>query len=488
MKVVGLFTVLLVIASVNAGILKSKVTLNLLDSVSSMPVQNFTLYPNLTDAVATSVQGAFNARILDLGAKKIALTGSENFYAPFANVYSTAVSYDITNGLLNEVSRLFVPKNVGTSNTVISPNPLKRYVATSRYQSVFSTVFYLPHIYTIQLNSFDANGVINQTPSLVFNMLSLNPLFYNDTIAYNGICGVSDDGKYLLNTYALRSGYPGLIIGQKYAMMKVADDLSSLDLKATIDTAPTGIPSLYSFCQGSVMWKLKNSNTKYGVVIAEDSWNFTNILGLTAQISYYVFDEADNSFVHKASDWVSQYIQGYDVDTNKGRVYTISNAVSSDGVVPQQNARMPYDNPSVDKDSELRVWKLDENAETLTYKGGVNLNMDGIQVNAAKDGRKLLVTAAPAIAVDIFLTPFPALGAYSFRYGNTVVTAYRVSGEGDVNLNQESQSSASPLAFGLAFDDSCELALVCGQSTYLSLDGNLVGMKNTQLYEITDDS
>lgn len=478
---------LLTISSATSSVLKSKVKATLLDARSSIPVSKFQTYGSLMDAVSTSVQGSFHARVVEGVGYKLAGSGFENFYPPFPEVYPQAVIYDISQDSLIETDRIYGPVGVACTNALFSDDPENLFIATSTFKPSGPIIsMYVPQDFPINMYRYYVNGTIDKTPVYTFDMSTLHPEFYNKSAAYTGLAAISKDSKYLMATYALGVNFP-FITGQKMTLLKVESDLS-LTVAATIDHRPSGIAGFQSFPQGLEMVRLDNS-TKYLLFSAENSWNLFNPLGLTAQVATYMFDSADNSLVVVDTDWVSQYMQGYAVDTVNKLFYTFSNEVSSDGISTHQFARSPYNNPSTDKDSELRVWGYEDDG-TLTYLGGVDMGVDGIQVRPSNNGDLLALTYNPIIGTDIFLTNFTSLGPYSRRYTPTTLAFFEVTkktGE-PLKLTLESLSGAAPLSFGLAFDAADEYFTIFGQSTYRFTPGvgaaMTAGQKDAALYKI----
>lgn len=442
------------------------------------------------DAQKSAVEGSFYAAIVDTIQAKLLFSGYEGFYAPYVDVYPSAVFYDVSNSDIVETSRLWVPQGSGQTNALIPPTAARRYVAISRYTPVGVVSPYVTHKFIIYIYNYSADGIIDSVPVATYDMSALAPNFYNKSVAYTGLSGISVDGKYLMVTYAVGLPILGAVTGQKHAILSVSDDHSTLTPVAILDTLPTGFPRLYSFPQKTVLYPTAADSTKYHFVSADNSWNLTSPLGFTASITSYIFDSVASTVSFVAADPVAQYIQGFDVDRKNGLVYTITNEVSSDGISTLQFPRVPYANAATDKDSELRAWKLDS-LGNLTYKGGINLGSDGIQVHPSPNGKFLAVTFAPIIGNDVQYTNFTALGNISRTYSPNTLALYKVKLDKDDKLwlDVRDITGASPLTFGLAFDASSSLLGVAGQSTYRNLSpSHRAGQKDTQLYKLLDYS
>ena len=493
----GLMTLIVLWCAIGAmadvlggSLLKSDEQLHLLDSYSVISESTYQQHPDLYDAQKSAVEGSFYAAIVDTLQAKLLFSGYEGFYAPYENVYPSGVFYDVSFGNITEVSRLSVPVGSGQTNALIPINAAERYIAISRYTPVGFVSPYVTHSYIIYLHNYSALGVVDQSPAAAYDMSGLAPNFYNKSVAYTGLSGISSDGKFVIGTYAVGLPVLGAVTGQKHVILRVASDHSGLTPVVTIDTVPTGFARLFSFPQKTVLFPTTADPTKYHFVSADNSWNLTAPLGFTAGVSSYIFDSVANTLTLVDSEPVAQYIQGFDVDRKNGIVYTITNEVSSNGVSTLQFARTPYANAAVDKDSELRAWKLDISGN-LTYLGGLELASDGIQVHPSPNGKYLAITYASIIGNDVQYTNFTGLGNISRTYSPTTLNLYKVKldKDGVLSLDLRDTSSASPLTFGLAFDAKSALLGVAGQSTYRVLpNGYRAGQKDTQLYEVVDHS
>lgn len=487
-KVVSLTVLAVLSLVVGNSLLASDFHLDLRSSSSVISPSKYQQYPDLYSAQSSALQGSFYAAVIETSTTKLLFSGYEGFYAPYPDVYPSAVLYNVSGHELLETSRLFVPAGSGQTNALISSDPNNRYIAISRYTPIGFVSPYVTHSFIIYLHNYSVDGVIDPISCASYDLSQLAPNFYNKSIAYTGLSGISSDGKWLLATYAVGYPYIGGVTGQKHVLLRVADDHTSLTASVTIDTLPTGFNSLFSFPQKNVLFPTISDPTKYHFVSADNSWNLTDPLGFTSSVSSYIFDSIANTLTFVDSSFIAQYIQGFSVDHKNHLVYTISNEVSSNGVSTLQFARVPYNNAAADKDSELRAWKLNVDGKLL-YQGGLELGSDGIQVQPSPNGKFLAVTYASIIGNDVQYTTFTGLGNISRIYSPTVVNLYKVkvTGKG-VSLDLLDTSSASPLSFGLAFDsDSCMLA-VAGQSTYRVLpNGYRAGQKDTQIYEISEE-
>jgi hypothetical protein len=483
--------ILLCIVGLSAAqdLLKSAAALELLDSVSAISESTFLAYPGLNDALSAETQGCFNSELIELNSgTSLLVHGYENFYPAYDHINPVFVVYDVTNDTLVEKSRLSAPYVTGQTNAVVSKNPNNLYVAYSPVSPILpyppNVAPFLPSIYTINLHQLSQQGILNPVPSTVFFMSTLAANIYNSSIAYNGLGGISDDGEYLIGTYATGIGYPFVLTGQKLVILHVEAGGSSLIPVVTIDADPTGLPNMYSFPQGISMVKDSVDSNKYHLIAAMNSWNFSNVLGDAATMSYYVFNKSASSLVRLSTDPVNQYITGYSFDSKNGRVFAITNEADIGKAVRQQLSA-PYHNGAADKNAELRAWSLNLNQGVLVYQGGIVLNQDGMQIRASNDGKVLAVTTAPNVVSDFFTTNLNPFSTTAFRYGANVLTMYSVNGNSQISLKQESSSSASPLSFCLSFNKAGDRLSVGGQPTYKSQNGVVIGHKDVQLYKVT---
>jgi len=476
----------LILGGYSANLLRTDAGLKLRDSVSAISIDTFLNNSGLSDTL--QAEGCFNSEFLRIGSKRLLAQCYENFYAPKADLLPGCIIYDTSNDTLAEVSRLNTADNRGRSNAFPSPNPALRYVASSLYRPLNLSLrgaqaAFSPNVFSIELHRYDASGHLEASPAIDLNMQTLNPLFYWYSISYNGLCGVSDDGKILLSTYLT------VLQTQVYTLLKVNDNITSLTPLVTVEASPTEKAGYNSFCQTARLWRDKKDANIYHAIIPENSWNLLNPVGVTAQLSYWILDTASNTFVRQATDWLPRYIQGLHVDINKGRVYSISTKATPEGEPSSmQVPRAPYNNSAIDKAYNLRVWEVDTKKHTLNYKGGINTESDGYQVRASADGSLLAVTDSPLLVATIAYTVNNPLSDIAYNYAPNTVSVYSVSGNANLRLQLESAASASITSFCLSFDGNDRLA-VGGTSTYQRLASALggydeTGQKNVQLYSI----
>lgn len=476
------------------NLLRSKRLLELKDSYSSIPLSLFAQYPNLSDDLSGAVAGVFNSTFVNDSNTRRLFTGYENFYVATANTYPALVSYDTTDDKLTEVSRVYVKQYSGTANTVLSSNPERRYGIVSTYQSIAAPrIPFIKNSFILDVHTYDQNGVFVQNPVLSYDIKQLDPNYYDASISYNGLAGISTDAKYILVTYAVGGPAVGAVTGQKLEIMEISQDGTTLTSRAKIDTPPTEKPGLHSFPQGSIMFLQKNSTTKYNIISAMNSWNLANALGTTSQMSYFVFDSVADTLVLKDTQWVSQYIQGYDVDIANMLAWSVTNSTNTINVSIKQNGYLPYDNPAIDKDYELKAWKINETLGKIVYNGGVSLKQDGIQVRASPNGKVLAITSSPVILTDVYPSTANALSPIAGRYGPCVLKVYRLRKNG--SLEECDSSAASPLSFGLAWSEDSATLAVSGQTVYRTVtvqtpfgaSTRTAGIKSDQLYNVIDN-
>jgi len=468
------------------NVLKASYSLNLKDSISSIPKSAF-VDTNLYTQVSGRIQGTFNN--IFVKDTDLYLAGYENSYAPAADTFPQLITYNISGDQFVELSRVYCRPNTGLSNTVVSSNKNRLYGASSTYASILPgnpSQSFVTHFFKVEIHPISADGILSQTPSIVFDLKQLDAAYYDQTIAYNGIGGISSDAKYILVTYATGVGIPGILTGQKFEVLELSDDLTTLTSVAKANAPPTNVPGTVSFPQGSVMWPKKGSSTKYNIISAMASWNFSYPFGLDANMAYYVFDSENGTLELKATVPLPAYPQGYDVDEENGFVYAVTNEVS-DGISARQDSPQPFGNDAEDKNYEFRVMELKENQETLVHVGGIDLEGAGIQVRSSHDGKTVAVTTSSSSLFN-YLVPNPGdfFSPVARIFSPSIVNLYKRSGS-KLELTGSSVS-ASPLSFGLAWTADDSRLAVSGQATYLQVGTQTTGQKSDQLYEVIKNS
>lgn len=471
----------------SAPMLRADAKLRLLDAYSAIPVEEFLNIPDLQKRLGAAVQGGWVAEFVR---DDLVATGYENFYNS-DNVFPGVVLYNTTDDQLVETDRVPVPAFAGLASSAVSANADRPLTAMSLYESVgVPGVAFLPHRYTIRIDRFNVQtGQFDDAPALEFDLSQVDDDIYNATIAYNGVAGMSKDGRYLLLTYGIGvpapPGFPfgQVLTGNRYAMAELAADGSSLTVLAILDSPPTDKVGLHSFPQKAIMTPMKSDSTVYNVLVPTNSWNLAAPFGTTAQMCYYTFDTKTNAFAAHGCVWAPQYIQGAGYDTERGRFYGICNGVTDNGLSANQIQRQPYDNPAVDKSYNLRMHAINEQARTITYRGGVNTYSDGIQVQPSRDGKTLFTVTAPAIFNSVFSTASNPISPVGRLFAPNTGTTYSVRGNG-VLVMQDSAALA-PLTFGVGFDSTGNRVAVSGQDTYAQLDGVFAGLQGNQLFELS---
>ncbi|MCA1799897.1 MAG: hypothetical protein LC650_01200 [Actinobacteria bacterium] len=469
------------------SMLKSKAKLTTLDAYSAIPIDDFITIPDLQRRVGTAAQGGWVAEFVT---DNVVATGFENLYN-IDNVFPGVILYNTFGDELAETDRIQVPPFVGLASSAVSANEARPLTAMSFYESVgLPGVAFLPHKYTVRIDRFDVQtGQFDATPALEYDLSQVDPDFYNATIAYNGVAGMSKDGRYLVLTYGTGTpappGFPfsQFLTGNRYAIAELAADGSSLTILAILDSPPTGKPGIFSFAQKAIMTPMKRDGSVYNVLIATDSWNLQAPFGTTAQMCYYTFDTATNAFDEHGCVWAPEYIQGVGYDTENQLLYGIGNRIADGDITASQIPRTPYDNPAEDKTYNLRIHEIDEKKREISYKGGLDTQSDGIQVQPSRDGKTLMTVTAPAITTSVFSTMNNPLSTIGRLFSPNMATTYTVRGKG--KLEMQDSAVVAPLTFGIGFDSSGDRAFMSGQDTYVDVDGNVAGLKGNQLFGIS---
>lgn len=437
----------------------------LLDAKASIPPGDYG--PHLNDQLSALTQGAFGKRAIvddEHGAKWYG-GGFETFYAPVDGILPALVLYDISDDTLNETGRVPLAKDVGLSSSVFSPAADRPYGAVSTYESTTGGIIG-PHEFFIDVHAYDEHGQYAQAPES-FDMGSIDGI-YNLTIAYNGLAGVSGDGKYMLLTYALGVGIPGVLGGQQLAVL----DSDAMQVVAAVDATPTGIPGEYSFAQTCNMWETYGGH--YSIVCAEDSWNLTNPRGSTAFVALYSFD--GESLERIDSQPAPYYIE--DLDVSRGLVVT-TGIYAPDHVSNWFFPNAPYENGSPDPSANLRVYRVAPHG--LEYLGGLDLGASAHGV--AISGKTLAVASAPATYTHVFTVHnITTLSPTAYRYTPQTLTLYDVVSVFSYGLVSPYASyGVAPLTYGIAFSGDRSRLATGGHASYQELGS---GFKDTSLLRI----
>lgn len=457
--------------------------INLQSSISVTPIETYLSNPSLADDFASTIQGAFNGGFVEdsVTSQLSYIQAYENGYATVDNIFPALVSYGVSpDGNLTSfpTSIIYCPIGTGISAGVISDAPGFEYGAISTYSNALggSTGFSTPHEFRIQMHRF-SNGVFEPTPFVDVDMAEIATFafggikYYNASLSYNGIAGVSSDGKYVVLTYAVGLDRAAIIMSQVLIVCRVNAEMGTLEVVATITTPATFLPNFQvnpnlslpynSFPQTSRMWK--TGPTTYTLVVAYNSWVLLDPLGKTSQVTVYVVDVDAGTIEQRSTDFVPQYIQGMDVNEERNQVYANLNGVTT-GPSARTIDNRPYVNSAVDKDSEFRVWDITSTNE-LRYVGGLDTGMDGVQVHWITGTNMIALTSSPVVFVDVFATGTSSTSSVARRWLPGVVQIYKRRGSKKFSL--ESSSPTAALPFAIASKNG--LLAVGGQGTYRKL-------------------
>lgn len=475
--------------TVGDNLLSSKAKLSTLASVSVIPIANFTNLPGLTEILSSTVEGPWVCEFLD---EATVVCGYENFYAPEGDLLPGLVTYKIVGDDLVLTDIIYAPAFVGIASSAVSANPARPYAAMSYYESMIQPRNpFLPHVFSMPVYDVDvATGAFSAAPLQVINIADVDPEAWTLSIAYNGIAGMSKDGRFLVLTYGvmgvspLPSPFPNNvnIVENRFAILELSADGASYDVRAIVPSVSAEKLGYTSFAQKAIMEAVPGDAEMYDVGIAVNSWNLLDPLGITAQVAYYQYNATSYDFVLGGQSWSPQYIQGVAMDVDKRRIWSICNGVANNGVSVDQNPRQPYDNPAVHKTANLRLDEFDRDTGALAYAGGVNLGADGIQVQPSRDSKILYTTSAPALSNDLFLTLTNPVSPIGRRYAPSITSSYSVKGNGELDL--EWTTAGSPLTFAIASSPSDERLVVSGQDTFKQIGPRVVGQRGTQLYAV----
>lgn len=471
------------------NILRSDLLVEPLAASSTISLTTFITTPLLDDDIAAETAGCFNSELFESSISKTFVIGWESFYPAFNNTSPLFSLYNGSNGQLVLSDVIFAPYDNEITDSVISPNPAVPFVATNLgipiYPLPVNESAFVPNNYVVRVWNFNlTTGKFNQTPVNNFQMDSVDPDFYNSSVAYNGVFVVSEDGKLAVMTYAV-GVYPEYITGQKHIVLAVSENGAVLTPGGSCDTAPSGIPDIYSYAQTARMWPDAHHSELYHLVVAENAWNFSYIIGSTAQVSYYRYNTTSKVLSHVVSDWTSTVIQYMDIDIPNQRIFVTGSHVDL-GNGFSQIPNPYFENGASSPLENLRVWNLDTKAGTLTYAGGVIFTEDAVGVAVSSDGKLLAVTLTPLIYDNLLNTPDAPLGNPALRWENTHVELYKVSGNGQLKSAAQS-AGAPPLSFCLNFDADSDQLFIAGQPTANGVDGGIVGAKDVVLLGLVDN-
>lgn len=462
------------------------------DSYSVIPKQTFVTIPDLADQVASSVQGAWVCEFTD---DETLACGYEDFYAPSEGLYPGLTLFNVSNDNLELTDIIYVPAGTGLASAAVSANADHPVGAMSLYTPQplpFPVPIILrPHVFEMPFYPFDLQTkTYSQVPSLVINILDVDPEAYTATISYTGIAGFSKSGVYVMLTYAVGAptgAFPAeQIVGNRFAILELINDATDYIVHDIVDSPDSGKPGLYTFAQKAIGETQPNDDNVDDWIIAANNWNLSLPLGNSSQLLYYTFDKTTKTLTFKDQEWAPQYIQGVGYDSKNERAWIICNNAVEDGFSVDQDVRLPYENPAVEKGKNLRWHEIKRNQGTLKYDGGIDLKEDGIQVQPSRDGKRLFTTSASAIVNDVFPAAFNPLSPIGRRYAPNTVKSWIIKNNQDPIL--VASSAASPLAFALATNSDDTRLAVGGQDTYENVAGRSAGQRGMQLYSVDDDN
>jgi hypothetical protein len=443
---------------------------------SVIPGTAFEENPTLSTDVYSKLTGAFTSDI----SGNISIDMHETYYANLSDTYPAAVSYNLSkelgHGGLEEIDRISARVNVGISNGAISQEC--NYVVISTYESSVPQFPIAPHIFKLEFHRV-VNGIFDKTP-VVFNLADLDPNYYNATLAYNNLLGLSKDGKYAIVSYAIgpNPSQPGVITDQVIEILEVKDDLSVKSIAKSI-LPNADLDGFTSFSVGAIAWK--DYWGIYNVEVSVNSWNLAQPLGNNSQMAHYTFDPSKNHLKLNDTFWVPQYIEDFDVDICTGDVYVALEAVGT-GPSIYQSPLPIYPNDAIDKNSELQIIRYQFGQ--YHYLEGYDIGEYAVQVRLSNDRRKLALVTASSLVAYIDESVVSPLGAPTRIAAPNEIKLYNVYRYTQKRLDLRSTGPAPPLSFGLAFNSSNDLLSVAGMTTYQNVSGIKNGQKGKVLYEL----
>jgi hypothetical protein len=455
----------------NCTLFGTNTGLKLRGADSVIPPEDFKQNPSLSVDVYSKLTGAFTSIIRD----DISYDAHETYYASLSNIYPALVSYNISTGL-KEIDRVSARINVGIANGAIAPE--RNYGVISTYESTVPQYPVAEHIFKLEFHNI-SNGHFDQTP-VVFDLANLDPNYYNASLGYNNLMGISTDGQYAIVTYAVSpTNQIGVITGQNIEVLRINSDLSVTSVAKSSLPDP-GIPGLAPFSVGAIAWESENG--KYSIEASVNSWNLQVPLGANSRMAHYTFDPLDQSLTLDDTFWVPQYIEDFDVDLTTGDVYVALESVSI-GPSIYQFPLPVYNNDAIDKNSELQVIKYVN--DEYTHKLGVDLEEYAVQVRVSHDGKKLALVTASSIAAYVDGAKLSPLGAPTrITSTNEVKIARIFKLFNKVYLDLKSFAPAPDFSLGLAFSEDDNVLSVAGITSYQNVSGVLNGEKGKVLYDL----
>ena len=497
----SLIYTLVILASVcllgSSSLVKTKVGLNTYGASSVIPVANFLADPLLNDKVITKPSGAFTS-VIEGG---ISYDAHESFAQTDPGVFPQLVTYDVTGDDPVEIDRITLRNGTGCTNGGFSPS--RGYAVSSISQSLGEPLNILaPHRFTLEFHNV-IDGVFDPVP-VVTDLSTLDPAFWGLTNAYNNLLAVSDDGKLVVVAYTVLAAAPcpvppGLGLppvfplpfcngdNMRIEVLRVNDDLTTTSVAKAIFPAPdqTILPGYQAQAQRAVLFEAEDGS--YDLYVGANSWNLVaptgpDLLGKSSRALYYKLDVDAETLDLIDSFWTPQFIESIDVDREDGFVYLALEEVGNDNGIYQIPLET-FDNPAVDKTSELQVARISNGL--FEYIGGEELDMFAVQVKVSHDGKTLALVTASDIDNEYYLSAASATGIPARRAAPNQVTLYEVKRKGtSLVLRPGDIAPAPPVAFALAFDECDEMLSVAGLTFFSNVGPFATGQKGKVLYTI----
>lgn len=470
----GLFALTLnsVPASANEAF-SSTANLNLIDSVSSVPLADLTA-PNYESIASNFYVPIYEEYFVN----HFLINGYT--YLPFqpgagANFPPTATIYNTSNGTLVQTGVLPAQPGLGVLFTAISPSANQPFIAVSTFSPLSAPPFDSWQ-YVLNIYQYDPlTGIINQTPVDSLNFAQLSPNLNTTQITYNSSTSFSFDGKYLFYTNTI--GNPAT--SQVFGALEILSNGTINTTPVAVTTLPDGPQADQFFVPEAVRSYIRPPQNphKYKLITGLLGIMPGNISGGAVQASYlqsYNFDPIGGHLDLTGSVPLPSGVQGIDLHPNHNRVLVVSHNVAS-GPSVEQIPAPPFPTGAPDPINNFRLYSFNELAQNnaLAYISGHSLGSDGQDVRWSNSGKFAAITTTP-ISVTAAIVPL-STGAISTAYVPSVVTTLAYNND---KFTQQDSQPAAPFSFNLAWNSNDSLLGVSGEPTPFQ--------KNVQLYDIVN--
>ena len=442
---------------------RPRIRLNNTAVATSVPFYKYMTISGLENAFNNAVYGAFDAGING----DIAVVAFEGFASlPVYDVFPAFVSYSgVQSGNLVLVDTIYQNFTYGSAAAAVCKNPTKRIVlqALLYTKTLYTNPFISPVNFMIVAYEYYANGSFNHTPKIWENLSSIQPDLYESAASYSGAVKFSEDCEYIIFTASLGATSP-IPTNQTIGVVKLNSNWT-LSNPIFVLYPSTNIPGYLYFPQTASM-VLNDRTGVYLLILPSNTFTLTDIFGVagTATLFSYSYDPATQKLALISNVSVPQYIQGIAVNNQGKKVVTIGDCVISQKQSFSRRCKTAYMNGAPSPNDEIRFYDISTSG-VLSYDDSVDLNGWGGSGIFSPYDDKLVITWSPAL-----LNTLINLQIRSFA--PNIVSIYEVKTS---KITLQDQSGASPLSFGLAFNENEQL-LVAGMPMALQSEVQLFSL------------